>query len=344
LSALSPVNVEYFHVIDSAMFVLCLDDGCPETPEERARQGYIGDGSNRWFDKVLQFTVSANGRSGLITEHGGVDGITSARLSEWIATAIDEYLPSGSHHDQKDSSLSKIDLEEVVLQTTAEIESHMNVLRHRFHEYTSAGTYMREHLTEFGTDFLVQAKVPVKQVVDITFQLAVRLFYGRNLPSWESVSIAHYHQSRTEAVQRAVPAVAAFCDAAAEAYHDQDGKGAASVAVPRLAALLSAATKQMHADMQSMLSGRSHVRVMELLNWLWPSKAGIPKPRLLSESLFNGKPSIFAQSNALEANMVIDDFVSLLPNPDGFWAIMMPEKSSYVKYLQKAASRVPTNF
>jgi len=68
------------------------------------------------------------------------------------------------------------------------------------------------------------------------------------------------------------------------------------------------------------------------LNWLWPSESGIPKPRFLSESLFIGKPSIFAQSNALEAEMVIDDFVSLLPNSDGFWAILMPEKSSYVKY------------
>lgn len=60
LSSSSLTNAEYFRVIESAMFVLCLDDGCPETPEERARQGYIGDGSNRWFDKVLQFTVSEN--------------------------------------------------------------------------------------------------------------------------------------------------------------------------------------------------------------------------------------------------------------------------------------------
>ncbi|KAK3934736.1 hypothetical protein QBC46DRAFT_462469 [Diplogelasinospora grovesii] len=320
LSSLSPANAEYFHTIDSALFVLCLDDGCPETPQDRARQGYIGDGSNRWFDKVLQFTVSANGRSGLITEHGAVDGTTPGRLSEWIAAAIDEHSPS-----QQDSALSHVELEEVVLQTTEEVESHMAALRQRFHGYTSGGAYAREYLTEFGTDFLVEAKVPVKQVVDLTFQLAVRLFFGRNLPSWESISVAHYHQGRSEAVQRAIPAVVVFCDAAAAAYHDQDAGSVAEV--PKLAALLSAAAKQMHANMQSQLSGRSHVRVMELLNWLWPSEAA-PKPRFLSEGLFIGKPAIYAQSNALEADMVVDDFVSLLPNTEGFWTIMMPEKSS----------------
>jgi hypothetical protein len=64
----------------------------------------------------------------------------------------------------------------------------------------------------------------------------------------------------------------------------------------------------------------------------------------LSESLFSGKPSIFVQSNALEADMVIDDFVTLLPNPDGFWTIMMPEKSSYVKYLPRRPRKFRLTF
>ncbi len=328
---MSLANAKYFHVIDAAMFVLCLDDGCPETPEERVRQGYIGDGSNRWFDKVLQFYVSANGRSGSITEHGVIDGTTSARLFEWMVTAIDEYLPSSSiDHDQLNGSLSsRIELDEVVLQTTPEIESHIKVLRSRFLEYTSPATrtYVREHLTEFGTDFLVQGKVSIKGVVDITFQLALRLFFGRNIPSWEPTSAAHYHTGRSDAVQKATPAVVTFCDAATEAYQDRDQSQHGKTA--RLAALLSPATKQMHADMQTMLNGRSYMRVFEVLSWLWPSNAGTPKPRFLSEHLFFGKPfpTIFAQSNGLDTEMVVDDFATLLPDTEGFWTIMWPEKS-----------------
>ena len=313
------------------MFVLCLDDGCPETPEEKARQGYIGDGSNRWFDKVLQVYVSANGRSGSITEHGIIDGTTPARLLEWMVTAIDEYLPSSSiEHEQPNGSLSpRIELDEVVLQTTPEIHSHINVLRDRFLEYTSpvTRTYVREHLTEFGTDFLVQNKVSIKGVVDITFQLALRLFFGRNIPSWEPTSTAHYHTGRSDAVQKASPAVVTFCDAVAEVYQDQDQGQHGKTA--RLAALLSPATKQMQADMQTMLNGRSYMRVFEVLSWLWPSNTGTPKPRFLREHIFFGKPfpTIFAQSNGLDAEIVVEDFAHLLSDTEGFWTIILPEKS-----------------
>ena len=311
------------------MFVLCLDDGCPETPEENARQGYIGDGSNRWFDKVLQFYVSANGRSGSITEHGIIDGTTPARLLEWMVTAIDEYMPS-SNQDQLNGRLtSRTELAEVILQTTPEIEGHISVLRNRFLEYTSPAnrTYVREHLTEFGTDFLVQGKVSIKAVVDITFQLALRLFFGRNIPSWEPTSAAHYHTGRSDAVQKATPTVVTFCDAAAKAYQDQDQSQPGQTA--RLAALLSPATKQMHADMLTMLNGRSYMRVFEVLSWLWPSDAGTPKPRFLSEHIFFGKPfpTIFAQSNGLDTEMVVEDFATLLPDAEGFWTIIWPEKS-----------------
>ena len=331
LSALSLANAEYFHVIDAAMFVLCLDDGCPETSEERVRQGYIGDGSNRWFDKVLQFYVTANGRSGSITEHGIIDGTTPARLFEWMATAIDEYLPSSSiDHDQPNGGLSsRIEFDKVVLQTTPEVESHINVLRNRFLEYTSPATrtYVREHLTEFGTDFLVQGKVSIKGVIDITFQLALRLFFGRNIPSWEPTSAAHYHTGRSDAVQKATPTVVTFCDAAAEAYQDQDQSQHGTRT--RLAALLLSATKRMQADMQTMLNGRSYMRVFEVLSWLWPSTAGTPKPRFLSEHIFFGKPfpTIFAQSNGLDTDIVVEDFAHLLADTEGFWTIIMPEKS-----------------
>ncbi|MCJ1471632.1 hypothetical protein MMC13_000272 [Lambiella insularis] len=145
---------------------------------------------------------------------------------EWIVTAIDEYSPTSSidQGQLNGSLLSKVELDEVVLQKTPEIESHINVLRNRFLEYTStaARTYVCEHLNELGTDFLLQGKVPIKGVVDITFQLALRLFFGRSIPSWEPTSAAHFHTGRSNAVQKATPAVVAFCDAAAEAYQNQD--------------------------------------------------------------------------------------------------------------------------
>jgi hypothetical protein len=312
---LSSTNAEYFHVIDSAMFVLCLDAGSPETPQEIARQGYIGDGANRWFDKVLQFYVSANGRSGQITEHGIVDGTTPARLIEWISKGMKSYSAESNGH----VNVEGIELEEVVLQTTPEIESQMDTLRKTFLRNTSASTYVREYLEEFGTNFLVNSRAPVKGVIDLTFQLAVRLFFGKNMLSWEPMSASHFHTGRADAMQRASPSVNKFCDAAA----DQ------SVNKAQLKALLLAATRQMNVGMQTMLNGRSYLRVFEVLSYLWPSEGSTPKPRFLSEMIFFGRPypPLFWQSNAVDSDIVVEDFVQLMPDGNGFWSIIAPGKN-----------------
>ncbi|KAG6354287.1 hypothetical protein INS49_004892 [Diaporthe citri] len=325
LAASSVANAEYLRVIESALFVLSLDDGCLETSEERARDGYVGDGANRWFDKTLQYFVSGNGRSGLITEH---EAFNPAHLSEMIAKAIDDYSDGeATPHSLVNGNgpaISNVNLEKVVLETTSGDKTHIELLRVRFLENTSRGAYAVENLTEFGIDFLLQANMPVKQIVDLTFQLGVHLLVGRNLPTWESVSVAHFHKGRNEVIQRAPPAVAAFCAAAAESSTASGSNN------PELMSLLQTAIKQMHADVQGALRGqRSHVRYLELLNWLWPSDTGVPKPQLLSAELFNGSPYIHAQVNALETEMVIDDFVKFFHgNLDGFWSIMTPRKDS----------------
>lgn len=132
--------------------------------------------------------------------------------------------------------------------------------------------------------------------------------------------MAHFHKGRTEVIQRAPAAVAAFSAAAAESSTTRGSNN------PELMTLMQTATK--HADVQGTLGGqRSHVRHLELLNWLWPSNGGVPKPQLLSAELFNGSPQIHAQSNALDTEMVIDDFTKFFHgNPDGFWSIMTPRK------------------
>ncbi|KAF4848553.1 Highly reducing polyketide synthase AFT9-1 [Colletotrichum siamense] len=324
LATASAANAEYFHTMDSAMCVLCLDDGSPETGEEIARQGYIGDGSNRWFDKVLQFYVTSNGRSGQITEHGIIDGTTPARLLEWLSAAMDKPMPESPARLNGNSS-SHITLHEFVLETTPEVENRIGLVRKQYVDNTSVATYVREELTEFGTDFLVGSRVSAKGVVDITFQLALRLFFGHNVPSWEPTSAAHFHTGRSDAVQRAVPAVVAFCDAAAQAYRHREESEQAG----RLAALLSAATKKMNVDMQTMLNGRSYLRLFEVLSYLWPAEAGSPpKPRFLGEHVFFGRPHppVFAQSNGLEGDIMFQDFVHLMADTDGFWSILVPEK------------------
>mmetsp|Transcript_23857 Transcript_23857/g.52736 ORF Transcript_23857/g.52736 Transcript_23857/m.52736 type:complete len:671 (-) Transcript_23857:994-3006(-) len=97
----SPVkNSESFEIVDSALFVLVLDDFVPKNKDEAAAnmlhgsyelsewktEGYAyanefqsGSCTNRWYDK-LQIIVTANGGAGINFEHSAIDGHTALRF------------------------------------------------------------------------------------------------------------------------------------------------------------------------------------------------------------------------------------------------------------------------
>ncbi|KAI0318910.1 Choline/Carnitine o-acyltransferase-domain-containing protein [Amylostereum chailletii] len=80
-------NASCLHVVDTALFVVCLDDAAPHDLAELCDNFLCGtyemiDGvqvgtcTNRWYDK-LQIIVTADGQAGINFEHTGVDGHTN---------------------------------------------------------------------------------------------------------------------------------------------------------------------------------------------------------------------------------------------------------------------------
>ncbi|PHH72766.1 hypothetical protein CDD83_4880 [Cordyceps sp. RAO-2017] len=81
-------NAAVLEAIESSSFIICLDDAAPVTLEERARRYWHGDGTNRWFDKPLQFIINDNGTSGFMGEHSMMDGTPTHRLNDYINDLI----------------------------------------------------------------------------------------------------------------------------------------------------------------------------------------------------------------------------------------------------------------
>lgn len=66
--------------IQSASFVVCLDDAAPSSLNERARQYFLGSPSNRWYDKPVNFIICDSGAMGYYGEHSLIDGGPVLRL------------------------------------------------------------------------------------------------------------------------------------------------------------------------------------------------------------------------------------------------------------------------
>lgn len=84
----SESNKKALEAIEASGFLVCLDDASPVTLEERAHQYWHGDGSNRWFDKPLQFIVNDNGTAGFMGEHSEMDGTPTHRLNDTVNELI----------------------------------------------------------------------------------------------------------------------------------------------------------------------------------------------------------------------------------------------------------------
>lgn len=91
-------NAKCLEVVDSALFVVCMDDAEPADAAElsnnmlcgtyRLEKGVQrGTCTNRWYDK-LQIIVCANGAAGINFEHTGVDGHTVLRYVADVYTEL----------------------------------------------------------------------------------------------------------------------------------------------------------------------------------------------------------------------------------------------------------------
>merc|ERR1711981_643884 len=89
-------NSDCLNIVDSALFIVCLDYTEPQTGAElcmnmlcgtsKVEKGVqVGTCINRWYDK-LQIIVCRNGSAGINFEHTGVDGHTVLRFASDVYT------------------------------------------------------------------------------------------------------------------------------------------------------------------------------------------------------------------------------------------------------------------
>ncbi|KAJ5339778.1 hypothetical protein N7452_006506 [Penicillium brevicompactum] len=160
--------------IESAGFVICLDDAKPVTLAERAEQYWHGDGSNRWFDKPLQFIINDNGSS------------IRSQLAD----------PKPINFKLNDASNEAIDI--AAQYHRKQIASHELVV---------------QAYQGYGKGLIKKFKCSPDAFVQMTIQLAYFKMYGKNRPTYESASTRKYAEGRTETTRTVSDESVAFCKA-----------------------------------------------------------------------------------------------------------------------------------
>lgn len=220
-------NAECLAIVDSAMFVLCLDHVEPETSaqlcgtmlcgtSEIVKGVQVGTCTNRWYDK-LQVIVCKNGSAGINFEHTGVDGHTVLRFASDVYTdtilrfakSINGQAPSLWASNSPDPSKRDPDSFGEVSTTPHKLEWDMlpelsTALRFaetRLADLIQQNEFETLEFSGYGKNFMTSTGFSPDAFVQMAFQAAYYGLYGRLENTYEPAMTKAFLHGRTEAIR-----------------------------------------------------------------------------------------------------------------------------------------------
>jgi carnitine O-acetyltransferase len=214
-----PSNAKALEAIDSASFVVCLDDASPVTLEERSRQYWHGDGKNRWFDKPIQFIINDNGTSGFMGEHSMMDGTPTHRLNDYVNDVI-----FNNKLDFSDPSIRSSLPEPTVVKfhVTKEVAAEIQRAEKDFAEVIGQHELRVQAYQGYGKGLIKKFKCSPDAYVQMIIQLAYFKMYGKNRATYESAATRRFQLGRTETCRSVSDDSVAFCKAMADPEIDHN--------------------------------------------------------------------------------------------------------------------------
>lgn len=220
-------NADCLGIVDSALFILCLDytepasgaDLCQNMlcgTSEVEKGVQIGTCTNRWYDK-LQIIVCKNGSAGINFEHTGVDGHTVLRFASDVYTdtilrfarTINGQAPSLWASTSPDPSKRDPDTFGNVTTTPHKLEWEMapelsiavRFAETRLADLIQQNEFQTLDFSAYGKNFMTSMGFSPDAFVQMAFQAAYYGLYGRVECTYEPAMTKVYLHGRTEAIR-----------------------------------------------------------------------------------------------------------------------------------------------
>ncbi|KAF3941184.1 hypothetical protein ABW19_dt0200760 [Dactylella cylindrospora] len=245
------INRECLQIVDSALFVLCLDDSSPNTLAEISmnmlcgssvveKGVQVGTCTNRWYDK-LQIIVCKNGSAGINFEHTGVDGHTVLRFvsdvytdtilrfaktinggspSLWASVSPDPAKRDPESFGNVSTTPHKLEWTMV-----PELSLGLRFAETRLADLINQNEFQTLEFEGYGSNYIKTMGFSPDAYVQMAFQASYYALYGRVECTYEPAMTKQFLHGRTEAIrtvsQEVVDFVRKFCeDAPAKAKID----------------------------------------------------------------------------------------------------------------------------
>jgi carnitine O-acetyltransferase len=194
LIEISPMNEEYFNLIESALAIIVLNQNEYYKSSTLFKNMLCGDSNNKWYDKSIQFIITKDAHIGLNYEHSAVDGTTLANLEKFIFTEMKNHKYS---NDMIESELPDELIFKKDKYVISEIERAKLGSRSAFDQLNIEVLLFNN----FGKQFMKNNKISPDSFVQIAIQLAQHKTFGKVFNVYETVSTKQFLHGRTETMR-----------------------------------------------------------------------------------------------------------------------------------------------
>ena len=220
-------NSDCLNLVDSALFILCLDYTEPQNSSELCmnmlcgtssieRGIQVGTCTNRWYDK-LQIIVCKNGSAGINFEHTGVDGHTVLRFASdlytdtilrfartingqapalWASTSPDPSKRDPGSFGDVSTTPHKLEWDML-----PEVSIALRFAETRLADLIQQNEFQTLDFEAYGKNFMTSMGFSPDAFVQMAFQAAYYGMYGRIESVYEPAMTKIYYHGRTEAIR-----------------------------------------------------------------------------------------------------------------------------------------------
>ena len=220
-------NADCLSIVDTALFVVCLDYTEPATAaalcqnmlcgtSEIEKGVQIGTCTNRWYDK-LQIIVCKNGSAGINFEHTGVDGHTVLRFASdlytdtilrfartingkaptlWASTSPDPSKRDPESFGDVNTTPHKLEWDMI-----PELRIAVRFAETRLADLIEQNEFECLDFAAYGKNFITSMGFSPDAFVQMAFQAAYYGLYGRVECTYEPAMTKMFLHGRTEAIR-----------------------------------------------------------------------------------------------------------------------------------------------
>lgn len=218
----NPNNSEILSIIDSALFIICLDDLVLNDLSDLSKNMLcglsildkgvqVGTCTNRWYDK-LQIIVTQNGKAGINFEHTGVDGHTVLRyVSDIYTDSILSFAQTINSNAptlwNAGTTVSDVQADLVTVprklewDLTPDLSLALRFGETRLSDLINQNEFKHLEFKSYGSSTIKKMKYSPDAFVQMAFQATYYALYGKVECTYEPAMTKAFFHGRTEAIR-----------------------------------------------------------------------------------------------------------------------------------------------